>query len=96
MDNVINSDDPALIKKKFWSFYKSTSNSTRIPGTMNYGPKVRSNSKDVASLFNQYFFDQFSIPSKYDIDIDFSNDPFSDLQFDETKILELLKRTNVN
>ena len=96
MDNVINDDDPALIKKKFWSFYKSTSNSTRIPETMSYGSKVRSNNKDVACLFNQYFSDQFSLPSKYDIDIDFTDDPFSDLQLDEKKIFDLLKRTNVN
>ena len=31
-----------------------------------------------------------------EIFIDFSNDPFSDLIFDEIKILDLLKRTNVN
>ena len=69
MDNIVNDDDPALIKKKFWSFYKSTSNSTRIPETMNYGNKIRSNSKDVADLFNNYFSDQFPNPSKYDIDL---------------------------
>ena len=63
---------------------------------MSYHKKVRSNSKDVASLFNQYFSDQFCNPSKYDIEIDYSNDPFSDLQFDENKIFQLLKRTNVN
>ena len=96
MDNIIDDDDPALIKKKFWSFYKSTSNSTRIPETMSYSSKVRSNSKDIASLFNEYFSDQFCNPSKYNIEIDFTNDPFSDLQFDKDKIFQLLKRTNVN
>ena len=57
MDKIINDDDPALIKKKFWSIFKSTSNRTTIPETMNYGSKVRSNNKDVASLFNQYLSD---------------------------------------
>ena len=96
MENVINDEDPALIKKKFWSFYKTTSNSTRIPETLNYGSKVRSTNKGVADLFNQYFYDQFSIPSNYNIDIDFSNDPFSDEIFDDKSIFDLLMKINVN
>ena len=96
IDNVTNDDDPALLKKKFWSFFKSTSNSTRIPETMNYGSKVRSSNKEVANMFNQYFFDQLSDPSKYDIEIDFSNDPFRNMFFDEKTIFDLLIKTNVN
>ena len=96
MDNIINKDDPALIKKKFWSFYKATSNSTRIPSTMNYGKKVRSNDKDVADLFNSYFYEQFSNPSKYDIEIDYRDDLFVDKYFDERTIFDLLIRTNEN
>ena len=96
MANVINDDDPALIKKKFWSFYKSTSNTTRIPETMKYGTKIRSKNSDVANLFNKYFSDQFSNPGFYDIDIDFQNDPLSDFQFSEDTVFDLLKRTNLN
>ena len=96
MDNIINDDDAALIKKKFLSFFKSTSNSTRIPETMNNGSKVRFDNKDVAILFNQYFSDQFSSPSKYDIEVNFTNDLYSDFNFDENKIFDLLRRTNVN
>ena len=96
MDNVINDDDPALIKKQFWSFYKSTSNSTRIPETMSYGKQLRSNSKDVAHLFNSYFSDQFSHPSNYSVEIDFSNDPYFDKVFDEKAIFDLLIKINVN
>ena len=39
---------------------------------MKYGSKVKSsNIKDVANMFNQYFFDKLSDPSKYDTEIDF-------------------------
>ena len=95
-DNVLNDDDPALIKKKFWSFFKSTSNSCRIPETVNYGNKFRSQNFDVANLFNKYFSDQFSSPSRYDIDIKFGNDPFHDICFDEKLVFDLLRKMNAN
>ena len=95
-DNVINDDDPALIKKKFWSYFKSTSNSCRIPETICYKSKFRSENTDVANLFNQYFSDQFSSPSKYDIDITFENDPFINTNFDEKSIFDLLRKINAN
>ena len=95
-DNVINDDDPALIKKKFWSFFKSTSNSCRIPETMCYKSKFRSESTDVATLFNQYFSDQFSSPSSYDIDITFENDPFISKNFSEKSVFDLLIKVNAN
>ena len=50
----------------------------------------------MANLFNSCFFDQFSNPSKYDIEIDYSDDPFCDTIFDEDAIFDLLNRTNVN
>ena len=95
-DNVVNDEDPALIKKKFWSFFKSTSNSCRIPETVNYGGRFRSESTDVANLFNKFFSDQFSSPSNYDIDINFEDDPFHDFKFDENKISGLLRNMNAN
>ena len=85
MDNVKNDDDPALIK-----------NSTRIPTTMNFGKKGRTKDKDVANSFNSYFFEQFSNPSKFDIEIDYSNDPSCDTIFNEKLIFDHLIRTNVN
>ena len=95
-DNVLNDDDPALIKKKFWSFFKSTSNSCRIPETVHYGSKFRSNDLDAGNLFNKYFSDQFSSPSKYDIQIDHENDVFKDHTFDEKKVFDLLRKINAN
>ena len=95
-DNISNDDDPALIKKKFWSFFKSTSNSCRIPETINYGNRFRSKSFDIANLFNKYFSDQFSGPSKYDIDICLDNDPYIGLKFEEKTIFDLLRNMNPN
>ena len=95
-DNIINDDDPALVKKKFWSFFKATSNSCRIPETVHYGNKFRSKDSDVANLFNKFFSDQFSSPSNYDIAVNFSNDPFSETVFDESKIFDLLRKMNAN
>ena len=62
---------------------------------MKYGSDIRSKFFD-ANLFNKYFYDQFSNPSKYDINIDYHNEPFSDLQFSEDNVFNLLKRTNLN
>ena len=44
---------------------------------MYLGNCYRNNSKDIAELFNQHFFNQFSDESSYNVDIDFSNDYFS-------------------
>ena len=96
MDNIINDDDPALIKKKFWAFFKSTSNSCRIPETVHYGTRFRSNNFDASNLFNKYFSDQFSSPSKYDIDINFSDDLFKETKFDEKNVFDLLRKMNAN
>ena len=96
-DNVLNDDiDPALIKKKFWSFFKATSNSCRIPETVCYGARFRSKSYDIANLFNKYFSDQFSSPSKYEIDVNFDNDPLLDHSFHELDVFDLLRKMNAN
>ena len=95
-DNVFNDDDPAFIKKKFWSYFKSTSNSCRIPETVNYKGKFRSKNSDIANLFNKFFSDQFSEPSLYDIDINFENDPFMATKFEENRVFDLLRKMNAN
>ena len=50
----------------------------------------------MADLFNSYFFEQFSNPSKYDIEIDYCDDPFVDKYIDERTIFDLLIKTNEN
>ena len=96
MDNVMNSDDPALVKKKFWSFYKSTSNSCRVPETVNYNGKFRSVKGDVANLFNKFFADQFSTPSNYNIKLNFENDPLANIEFKQHTVFDLLRKLNAN
>ena len=92
--NIIDDSDPALISKKFWSHVKSTSNSARIPETVCYKGKFRSNPKDQADIFNTFFHDQFSAPSKYDTNINFENDCFVKLNFNENKIYHILRTLN--
>ena len=96
ISNFDDQDDPTLIPKKFWSYVKSMSKSSRIPGTINYHGRFRNNAKDQAEIFNEYFEEQFSEASKYDIDIDFSNDSVNDIAFNTSRIRKILKNINVN
>ena len=41
-----------MISKKFWSYVKSTSNTSRIPETVSYNGRFRDNVKDQTELFN--------------------------------------------
>ncbi|MCP4490649.1 MAG: hypothetical protein GY820_25555, partial [Gammaproteobacteria bacterium] len=89
-------DDPALIPKKFWSHVKATSKSTRIPDTVNYRGRFRNNSIDQANLFNEFFEEQFTAASKYDVDIDYARDQDNDIDFSTSRIRKILKGINVN
>ena len=94
-----NFDDdlcPNTITKKFWSSLKSISRSSRIPDKMYLNDCIRSEPEEIANFFNKHFYDQFSDESTYDIDIDFTNDPFSDFKFDEFSIFNFLKQINPN
>ena len=96
VSNFDDQDDPALISKKFWSHVKSMSKSSRIPGTVNYHGRFRNNPKDRAEIFNEFFEEQFSDASNYDIDIDFSNDTVNNIKFSTSRIRTILKNINVN
>ena len=50
----------------------------------------------MAILFNKYFSDQFSIPSNYDIEVYFDNDPYHNHKLSESTVLGLLKKMNYN
>ena len=56
---------------------------------------VRNSPIEIANLFNQHFYNQFSESSSYDIDINFS-DPFLDLSFNTTPIYNVIKQLNPN
>ncbi|MCP4461159.1 MAG: hypothetical protein GY816_24530, partial [Cytophagales bacterium] len=96
VSNFKDDDDPSLISKKFWTHVKSTSKSTRIPDTVNYHGRFRNNANDQAELFNEYFEDQFSDASCYDIDIDYSNDIDNDIDFSICRVRKILKDVDVN
>ena len=95
-DNMSDSDDPAFITKKFWSYVKSSSKSHRIPECVKYGNTLRNKPLDQANLFNTFFHEQFSQPSNYDIEIDYSSDSRFDIDFDHRRVRKLLSKVNSN
>ena len=95
-DNMYNTDDPTLLTKKFWSHYKFSSKSQRIPERMFRNDCYRSNALDKANLFNRFFCDQFSESSNYNIDIDYSNDDNFNISLCHRKIRKLLSNINAN
>ena len=95
-DNLYNSDDPALITKKFWSHVKAKSKTHRIPECVHLGNSFRNIPIDKANLFNDHFYAQFSEPSVYDVDIDWSTDQLFDIDFSPARICNLLAAVNCN
>ena len=67
-------------------------NTSRIPETVNYGNRFRNDPGEQAELFNQFFADQFSTPSLYDIDIDFRDD--IEVNISQKSVFLLLKNIN--
>ena len=80
-DNLTNFDDITLINKKFFAHIKSASNSHRIPECINYNGILRNDPKEQAELFSEYFFEQFSKKSKYDIPINWKRGNIFDISF---------------
>ena len=94
--NFDDDSNPKVVTKKFWSYVKSCSNSSRIPDTISFGGRFRSDLTDKANLFNDYFCQQFSSPSSYDIDIDFNYDPLLDFAIDFRTVRKILSSINEN
>ena len=92
--NFEDESNPNLVTKKFFSHVRSNSNSSRIPESVYYQDRIRSKPIDQASLFNDFFADQFSSPSLYNIEIDYSVD--FDIAFDANTVETHLKNLNVN
>jgi hypothetical protein len=89
-DNLYNSDDPALITKRFWSLVKSKSKTHHIPECVHLGNHFCNFSTDKANVFNDHFRVQFSELSVYDVDLDWSTDHPFDIDFSLTRICHLL------
>ena len=92
--NFEDDEHPNAVTKKFWSYVKTTSNSSRIPETVHYNNIFRSAPRDQADLFNCFFADQFTTPSNYNINIDYSRN-FT-IVFERSRISHYLKLLNVN
>ena len=95
-ETLNESDDSALKTKKFWSYVKSKTASQRIPEFVSFKGIVRNCPEDQANLFNEFFFEQFSEASIYDIDIDYSNDWRFDIEFDHQRVRKILSNINSN
>ena len=95
-ENLQLDDDSNMIDKKFWSYVKFKSNSHRIPEMVSYRDVIRSNPKEKADLFNEYFYEQFSDGSSYDISIDRYDDEVFDIDFNHVNIRHLLCKINTN
>ena len=87
-------EDSNLITKKFWSYVKATSKSTRIPELVHLDDVHKTSPLDQANLFNSFFYQQFSTPSNYDIPIDITGDQFDSSMFSSSIIFNILRKTN--
>jgi hypothetical protein len=92
--NFSDKQSENAITKKFWSYVKSSSNTHRIPETVHHNDIFRTDNKGQADLFNNFFRDQFSSPSKYDIQINYSVN--HDITFSIPLIEKFLKNLDPN
>ena len=95
-DSFEDAEDSGLISKRFWAYVKATSNNTRIPELVHLGEIFKSKPLDQSELFNKFFYDQFSDPSTYDIEIDNSQSHNFVIDFNHARIYEILKNINAN
>ena len=96
-DNLFgDGEDSNYITKKFWSYVKSKSNSHRIPELIYLNDTFRADPADQAELFNTYFCDQFSDRSNYNIGINHDLDNVFNLNFNHSRVRNLLLKLNVN
>ena len=94
-DNLYCAEDNNIITKKFWAHVKSTSKSCRIPEIVRCKNEISSNTITKANMFNNFFYNQFSEPSTYDIEIGLEQDE-EYIDFSTTRISQLLSDINVN
>ena len=92
--NFSDKQSENAITKKFWSYVKSSSNTHRIPETVHHNDTFRSDYRGQADLFNNFFRDQFSSPSKYDVQINYSVN--HNVSFSVPHIEKLLKNLDPN
>ena len=86
-------DENTIINKRFWSHVKSNSSCSRIPDSVHYNGRYRTDANDKCEIFNRFFCAQFSEASTYDISIEYShfNSQFN-IVFDPMDIYKILKK----
>ena len=95
-DNLYCSNDRNDICKQFWSHVKTKSKSCRIPEILKHNGTISSHNTTKANMFNDYFHEQFSHISGYNVEIDFSEDELFDIDFSCTRIKQILDKININ
>ena len=88
--------DRNILTRKFWSHVKSSKNSSRIPEVISYEGVTATDPLAKVNIFNKYFLKQFSEPSCYEADIDFTNDSTFDINFSASRIKPLLDKLDIN
>ena len=83
------------LTKIFWSFVKSTSKSTRIPELVYLKDKTSSDHKTKADMFNEFFYNQFSEASEYDVNISFDTDSTFDIDFNVARVHDIISKLEV-
>ena len=82
--------------RKFWSHVKSSRHSSRIPEVVSYEGLTANEPLAKANMFNKYFYKQFSEPSHYETNIDFTNDSSFDIDFSASRVRPLLDILDIN
>ena len=68
----------------------------RIPETVFVKGKASSDPKTKADMFNNFFYNQFSSASNYDIDIDFNIEESFEIDFNVDKVNDILTNLDSN
>ena len=89
-------DSDNLISKRFWSYVKSNTNSSRIPDTVHYQGKFRSEALDKCELYNKFFCDQFSDTSRYNCEVDCRNTSNNNYWITSSQVKGFLKQIKPN
>ena len=96
MSENLDFNDRNILTKKFWSHVKSRKNTSRIPEVISYEGITSSDHVAKANIFNNYFYKQFSEPSLYEIDIDFTNDNSYEIGLSVARVKSVLDNLEIN
>ncbi len=87
-------NENTIINKRFWSHIKNKSNCSRIPDSVHYNGRFRTNTGDKCELFNSFFCAQFSEASSYNININQLSNSIYDLDLCPGDVYNILKNVD--